>query len=75
MPESTLHAFQDHGHVGQPMPADGGDAEARLAEFREAGIDVDELAARLQSDGAKSFVGAWNDLMDHIEQQCVALTA
>jgi transaldolase len=75
MPESTLQAFQDHGHVGAPMPADGGDAEAKLAEFREAGIDVDELAARLQSDGAKSFVGAWKDLMAHIERQCVALAA
>jgi transaldolase len=75
MPESTLQAFQDHGHVGAPMAADGGDAEAKLAEFREAGIDVDELAARLQSDGAKSFVGAWKDLMAHIEQQCVALAA
>ncbi len=73
--ESTLQAFQDHGHVGAPMAADGGDAEAKLAEFREAGIDVDELAARLQSDGAKSFVSAWKDLMAHIEQQCVALAA
>jgi transaldolase len=75
MPESTLQAFQDHGHVGAPMAADGGDADAKLAEFREAGIDVDALAARLQSDGAKSFVSAWKDLMAHIEQQCVALAA
>jgi transaldolase len=57
------------------MPADGGDAEAKLAEFRQAGIDVDELAERLQSDGAKSFVGAWKDLIAHIEQQVVALAA
>ena len=26
-------------------------------------------------DDAKSFVGAWKDLMAHIEQQCVALAA
>ena len=75
MPESTLKAFQEHGHAGTPMPADGGDAEAKLAEFRQAGIDVDELAARLQSDGAKSFVDAWQDLIAHIEQQVVALAA
>ena len=29
------------------------------------------LAARLQSDGAKSFVDSWNDLMAHIDQQSV----
>ena len=75
MPESTLKAFQEHGHAGTPMPADGGDAEAKLAEFRQAGIDVDALAARLQSDGAKSFVDAWQDLIAHIEQQVVALAA
>jgi transaldolase len=75
MPESTLLAFHDHGHVGAPMPADGGDSEAVLAEFRQSGVDVDRLAARLQSDGAKSFVDAWNDLMAHIDQQSVALSA
>jgi len=36
-------------------------------------VDVDELAARLQSDGAKSFVDAWSDLMAHIEEQSAAL--
>ena len=30
MPENTLLAFADHGEVGDPMPADGGDAEDAL---------------------------------------------
>ena len=34
VPEATLRAFFDHGHVGKPMPADGGDADATLAAFR-----------------------------------------
>ena len=75
MPEATLLAFCDHGEVGEPMPADGGDCDATLAEFAAAGIDVDELAAKLQADGAKSFVDAWNDLMARIEQQSVAVRA
>lgn len=37
-------------NVGTPMPTDGGDSEAVLAEFRRSGVDVDRLAARLQSD-------------------------
>jgi hypothetical protein len=28
-----------------------------------AGIDVDGLAARLQDEGAKSFVKSWNELL------------
>jgi transaldolase len=73
VPDATLRAFYDHGHRPQPMPADGGDAEATLKQFADAGVDVDALAAKLQSDGAKSFVDAWKDLMSHIEKQCSAL--
>jgi transaldolase len=75
VPEATLRAFHDHGHVGTPMPADGGDSEAALADFTEAGVDPDALAAKLQSDGAKSFVDSWNDLIAHIDEQSAALRA
>ena len=36
MPEPTLHAFADHGEVGEPLPADGGDASEVLARVRRA---------------------------------------
>jgi len=67
MPEGTLKAFGDHGEVGDILPPDGGDCEKVLAEFGKAGIDVDALAARLQDEGAKSFVSSWNDLIGVIE--------
>ena len=66
MPEATLLAFADHGDVGAPTPADGGDCEAVLAEFAKAGVDADALAARLQDEGAASFVKSWNELMSVI---------
>jgi transaldolase len=75
MPDATLKAFFDHGHVGTPMPADGGDSDAVLAQFENAGVDVSALASKLQSDGASSFVDAWNDLMSHIDEQSAALSA
>jgi transaldolase len=74
MPDATLQAFYDHGEVGEPMPADGGDSDAILARFTGAGVDVAELAAKLQTDGAKSFVTAWNDLMERISTQRTVLT-
>src|SRR5262249_57942280 len=40
MPDATLLAFSAHGDVGAPLPADGGDAEAVLARFAKAGIDI-----------------------------------
>jgi transaldolase len=73
VPEATLKAYYDHGHDPVTMPADGGDSEATLAQLSAAGVDVDALASKLQTDGAKSFVDAWNDLMSHIDQQSSAL--
>jgi len=75
VPEATLRAFYDHGHAAKAMPADGGDSETTLAQFAAAGVNVDALAAKLQTDGAESFVDAWNDLIAHIDQQSSALTA
>jgi transaldolase len=69
MPEPTLLAFADHGEVGEPLPADGGDAEDVLAQFGAAGIDVDALAERLQEEGAEAFVKSWNELLGSIESQ------
>jgi transaldolase len=69
MPENTLLAFADHGEVGEPLPAEGGDAEDVLAQFAAAGIDVDALATRLQEEGAKAFVKSWDDLLKTIESQ------
>jgi len=75
VPEATLNAFHDHGHVGKPMPVDGGDSEATLQEFRDAGIDLEALAGRLQDDGASGFVKSWKDLIAHIEEQAGTVVA
>ena len=37
------------------------------------GIDVDALAAKLQQEGAASFVKSWNDMMAVIASKCAAL--
>lgn len=73
MPESTLKALATHTELGANMAADGGDAEAVLARFAKAGIDVDALAAQLQDEGAKSFVKSWNDLMAQLASKSDAL--
>ena len=73
MPEKTLHAFAAQGRIGSVMPTDGGDAEAVLARFTAAGIDLDALARKLQMDGAQSFVKSWSELMQSITEKSAAL--
>jgi len=73
MPEETLLAFGDHGSIGPAVPRDGGDAERILAAIGKAGVDVGALAGRLQSEGAKSFVNSWQDLLQTIETKSKVL--
>jgi len=73
MPENTLNALADHGEVGAVLPADGGDCEEVLAQFTQNGIGIEELAAQLQDEGAKSFVKSWEDLMAVIRSKSAAL--
>jgi transaldolase len=73
MPEETLLAFAGHGTTSGALPRDGGDAEAVLLVFANAGIDIAALAAQLQSDGAKGFVASWHELLGAIEAKSKAL--
>ncbi len=73
IPEGTLKALADHGEFGPVMAPDGGDCEAILAQFAEAGVNADALAAQLQDEGAKSFVKSWNELLAVITAKSDAL--
>lgn len=70
MPEATLKAFADHGKINSIL---GDSAEETLAQFAQNGIDIDAVAAQLQSEGAETFVKSWNDLMDVIASKCSQL--
>ncbi|HEY1285323.1 MAG TPA: transaldolase [Solirubrobacterales bacterium] len=69
MPEPTLHAFADHGEIGDLVPADGGDCEDVLAQFEQAGIGVDALAVRLQEEGKVAFAKSWEEMLETIESK------
>ncbi len=67
MPEKTLLALADHGHIEDTLTESGSDAETMLRAFTAADIDDVELAAQLQQDGTRAFADSWHDLM-----QCIA---
>jgi transaldolase len=73
MPEATLRAFADHGHVTTFLRADGGSCEATLARFAAAGIDGYDLALQLQREGASAFVRSWNELLAVVATKAAAL--
>jgi len=73
IPVKTLLAFARQGELKGVMPVDGGDAEARLAQFAQAGIDIDALALQLQQEGARAFVKSWQQLLQRIADKSAAL--
>ena len=72
-PRRPCWRFGEHGKVGGAIPRDGANCEEVLAEFGKSGIEVAKLGADLQSEGAKSFVESWQDLLKAIESKSKAL--
>jgi transaldolase len=76
MPEETLHAFADHGRVGPNLaPEPDRENDALLARFREAGVDIDAVAERLQAQGAEAFRRSWQSLLKRIEDRVAAVAS
>jgi transaldolase len=50
-------------------------ADETLFAISRAGIDIDALGAKLQKDGAESFVKSWNELLGVIETKSRSVTA
>jgi transaldolase len=73
MPEATLLALADHGQLGSIMSVDGGDCETVLTRFSDAGVNVEALAAQLQTEGAKAFVKSWDELLNVMASKSNAL--
>jgi transaldolase len=71
MPDNTLLALAEHGGRPVSMVRDTRGAYAVLAAHRAAGIDLDELAAKLQSDGAEGFIKSWNELLASVDAKSV----
>jgi transaldolase len=69
LPQKTLRAFADHGRVDALLAADGVAARSTLTSFESAGIGIDALARRLQTEGAQAFANSWRHLMGRIAQK------
>ena len=74
IPEKTLLAFAEHGKVQQTLTDDADGADDVMGACREAGIDTDALAQRLQDEGAQAFSSSWSSLLEHIADKARALT-
>ena len=76
MPLETLEAFRDHGEVrGDTVTEDVDEAEQLLADLAEAGVDYDDVVAKLETEGVQKFADAFDELIAGIEARRGELAA
>jgi transaldolase len=73
MPESTLHAFADHGEV-RPNVAQASYATAQgvLDDLADLGIEYNDVIATLEREGVEKFEASWTELAETVRQQLAA---
>ena len=69
MPEGTLLAFDDHGEIDPIFDNALERSQETCSRLAAAGLDLEDLAAQLQVEGAKSFTDDLNSLLDLVAQK------
>ncbi|HEX6405389.1 MAG TPA: transaldolase [Pseudonocardiaceae bacterium] len=70
MPENTMLAFADHGEVlGDQVSGTAGQAQRVFDELAEVGIDVADVFAVLEREGAEKFEASWSELAETVAGQ------
>jgi transaldolase len=69
MPPQTMDAFRDHGVVADALSGAGAVAEAKVAldDYALMETGIEEVCARLEEDGVKSFLDSYRKLLAAID--------
>lgn len=73
LPDATLEAFLDHGHVARTVDAAVDEARAVFERLAEVGIDMDEIAGVLEDEGVAAFAKSYDELLHHLEATAAGL--
>jgi transaldolase len=75
MPDGTVADFLDHGTVTRTVDVDPQDDREVIARLAAAGIDMEEVAQVLETEGVASFAASFDELMGSLAAKAAALTA
>jgi len=67
MPPQTMDAFRDHGTVADTLSGAGPDAKAVLDDYALMETGIEEVCARLEEEGVKSFLDSYRKLLAAVE--------
>ncbi|HUF97978.1 MAG TPA: transaldolase [Ilumatobacter sp.] len=75
LPEDTLNAFADHGTVARTVDADPAAADAVWQGLADLGIDMDEVAQKLEREGVDAFMKSFDELIEALDTKANELRA
>ncbi|HEX7519416.1 MAG TPA: transaldolase [Candidatus Deferrimicrobium sp.] len=67
MPPQTMDAFRDHGAVADALSGAGTDAKAVLDDYALMETGIEDVCARLEEEGVKSFFDSYRKLLAAVE--------
>jgi transaldolase len=67
MPESTLHAFADHGDATRDFTDSIAAAADTLRRAEREGVDLAAITSQLEREGVRAFCDSYHDLLGCIE--------
>lgn len=67
MPEKTMMATADHGVIsGDTITKNLATAREFLSVLSAAGVELDEVTAKLETEGVEKFVASWDELVSSV---------
>jgi transaldolase len=76
MPESTIHAFADHGETaGDTVTGGYAEAQRALDDLERIGVPYQEVVQTLEREGVEKFEASWLELLDGVRASLEAAGA
>jgi transaldolase len=69
LPDATVTAFDDHGTVARTVDANVTTMHRIWSDLQRVGVDMDEVARKLEKEGLESFTASFVDLLTALEQK------
>jgi transaldolase len=67
MPPVTLDAFRNHGRPASRLGAQVAESEKFLKDLKSEGVRLEEVTARLEEAGVRSFSDSYQKILKGIE--------
>ena len=69
LPDATLEAFDDHGTVERTVDVSFDEARSTWNALAAVGIDMSEVASKLEAEGVASFQKSFEELLDALRSK------